>query len=153
MFVNLITGVVSGIISGFLVAIALWVFENLRKPDIELHYLGSQRAVIKNNRFKAVVIGGAWEFENGEVFYRPDGFRGGSRGFYIPRYGDFIVGTSHFGPGQTADVAYKRVKNTNDFQERVRLEEKFRVEVFDVISKPEKFPGWKLARLAFKAGS
>ncbi|MDU3164801.1 MAG: hypothetical protein E7K06_03465 [Corynebacterium sp.] len=153
MFVNLITGVVSGIISGFLVAIALWVFENLRKPDIELHYLGSQRAVIKNNRFKAVVIGGAWEFENGEVFYRPDGFRGGTRGFYIPRYGDFIVGTSHFGPGQTADVAYKRVKNTNDFQERVRLEEKFRVEVFDVISKPEKFPGWKLARLAFKAGS
>ena len=153
MFVNLITGVVSGIISGFLVAIALWVFENLRKPDIELHYLGSQRAVIKNNRFKAVVIGGAWEFENGEVFYRPDGFRGGTRGFYIPRYGDFIVGTLHFGPGQTADVAYKRVKNTNDFQERVRLEEKFRVEVFDVISKPEKFPGWKLARLAFKAGS
>ena len=153
MFVNLITGVVSGIISGFLVAIALWVFEHLRKPDIELHYLGSQRAVIKNNRFKAVVIGGAWEFENGEVFYRPDGFRGGTRGFYIPRYGDFIVGTSHFGPGQTADVAYKRVKNTNDFQERVRLEEKFRVEVFDVISKPEKFPGWKLARLAFKAGS
>ena len=153
MFLNLFTGVVSGIISGFLVAFAIWTLDNLRKPDLELHYLGSQRAVIKNNRFKAVVIGGAWEFENGEVFYRPDGFRGGTRGFYIPRYGDFIVGTSHFGPGQTADVAYKRVKNTNDFQERVRLEEKFRVEVFDVISKPEKFPGWKLARLAFKAGS
>ncbi|WP_145915030.1 hypothetical protein [Corynebacterium simulans] len=152
MFVNLITGVVSGIISGFLVAVALWRFDNLRKPDLELHYLGSQRAVIKNNRFKAVVIGGAWEFDNGEVFYRPDGFRGGTRGFYIPRYGDFIVGTSHFGPGQTADVAYTRVRNTNDFQERVRLEEKFQVEVFDVVTEPEKFPDWKLARLAFKAG-
>lgn len=153
MFVNLITGVVSGIISGFLVAIALWVFDNLRKPDLELHYLGSHRAVIKNNRFKAVVIGGAWELDNGEVFYRPDGFRGGTRGFYIPRYGDFLVGTSHFGPGQTADVAYRPVRNTNDLQERVRLEEKFQVEVPDVVAEPDKFPEWKLARLAFKAES
>lgn len=153
MFVNFITGVVSGIISGFLVAIALWTFDSLRKPDLELHYLGPQRAVIKNNRFKAVVIGGAWAFGNGEVFYRPDGFRGGTRGFYIPRYGDFIVGTSHFGPGQTADVAYTRVRNTSDFQERVWLEENFQVEVPDVVTKPSKFPEWKLARLAFKAGS
>ncbi|MGX4760708.1 hypothetical protein ACWJIK_01080 [Corynebacterium minutissimum] len=153
MLVNLIIGVVSGIISGFLVAIALWTFDNLRKPDLELHYLGPQRVVIKNNRFKAVVIGGAWEFDNGEVFYRPDGFRGGTRGFYIPRYGDFIVGTSHFGPGQTADVAYRRVRNTNDFQERVRLEETFQVEVSDVVLKPQKFPEWRLTRLAFKAGS
>lgn len=153
MFVNLITGVVSGIISGFLVAIALWIFHNLRKPDLELCYLGSERAVIKNNRFKAVVIGGAWEFDNGEVFYRPDGFRGDTRGFYIPRYGDFIVGTLHFGPGQTADVAYRRVRNTNDFPERVRLEEKFQVDVSNVVMEPEKFPGWKLTRLTFKAGS
>lgn len=153
MLLNLITGVVSGIFSGFLVAIALWAFDNLRKPGLELYYLGSQRAIIKNNRFKAVVIGGAWEFGNGEVFFRPDGFRGGTRGFYIPRYGDFMVGTSHFGPGQTADVAYRRVKNTNDFQERVRLEEKFQVEVSDVFNEPEKFPEWKLARLTFKAGS
>ena len=79
MFLNLFTGVVSGIFSGFLVAFAIWTLDTLRKPDLELHYLGSQRAVIKNNRFKAVVIGGAWEFDICEVFYRPDGFRGGTR--------------------------------------------------------------------------
>ena len=103
---------VTGIFSGIVVAVALWFFSSSRKPSLELFYVGPLRAVIRNNRFRAVLLAGAWEIENGEVFFRLDGFRGGTGNFYIPRYGEITVGISHFGPGQTANVAYKHVKNT-----------------------------------------
>lgn len=142
----------AGVVSGIVVAIALWFFRVWRKPALELFHVGPQRAVIRNNRFRAVLLAGAWEFGNGEVFFRPDGFRGGNGSFYIPRYGEIIVGTSYFAPGQTADAAYKHVKNTRKISKRISLEEENKVDVSQVVVSPEQFPEWKLITLSFKSG-
>lgn len=147
MIENLLIGILSGVISGLIVSCSIWLLGYLRKPPLELVFAGDQRAVLKNNRLRPVVIGGAWEFENGDVLYRPDGFRGGNGGFYIPRLGQFVVGTSHFGPGQTADVAYKYVKSPRDSDARIRLEESNKVEASEVAINPEKYPEWLLARV------
>lgn len=152
MFLNFLSNVVTGIFSGIVVAVALWFFSSLRKPTLELFYVGPQRAVIRNNRFRAVLLAGAWEIGNGEVFFRPDGFRGGNGSFYIPRYGEIIVGTSYFAPGQTADAAYKHVKNTRKVSKQISLEEENKVDVSQVVVSPEQFPKWKLITLSFKSG-
>lgn len=150
MIENLLIGIVSGVFSGLIVSFAIWLWGYLRKPPLELIYAGAQRAVLKNNRLRPVVIGGTWELGNGNVLYRPDGFRGGTGGFYIPRLGQFVVGTSHFGPGQTADIAYKYVKPPKDSGARIRLEESNKVEASEVAINPEKYPEWLLARVIQK---
>lgn len=152
MFLNFLSNVVTGIFSGIVVAVALWFFSTLRKPTLELFYVGPQRAVIRNNRFRAVLLAGAWEIENGEVFFRPDGFRGGTGSFYIPRYGEIIVGTSYFSPGQTANGAYKYVKNTRKVSKRISLEKENNVDVSQVVMSPENFPKWTPFTLSFKSG-
>lgn len=152
MFSNFLSNMITGIFSGLVVAVALWFFSTLRKPALELFYVGPQRAVVRNNRFRPVLLAGAWEIGNGEVFFRPDGFRGGSGSFYIPRYGELIVGTSSFAPGQTASAAYKHVKSTRNVGKRISLEEENKVDVSQVVISPENFPDWTLIALSFKSG-
>ncbi|AEG83394.1 hypothetical protein [Corynebacterium ulcerans] len=150
MIENLLIGVVSGVISGFIVAACFWFASYKRKPPLELIHVAENRAVLKNNRLRPVVVGGAWEMGNGNVFYRPDGFRGGDGGFYIPRFGEFIVGTTHFKPGQTADIAYKYVNHEKDPTKRIWLEESNTIDVSEVVIHPKKYPDWKLDRVLLK---
>lgn len=153
MLENLAIGVVSGVISGLIVSVALGLWGYFRRPPLELIHVAEQRAVLKNNRYKAVVIGGAWEFDNGNVLYRPDGFRGGEGGFYIPKFGEFVVGTSYFAPGQTADIAYKYVKSEKDSVKRIHLEETNVVEASQVVNNPNEYPEWRLAHVTLKGAS
>lgn len=147
---NLVIGVISGVISGLMVAFSLWIGSYYRKPRLELIHVAENRAVLKNNRPKAVAIGGGWELENGNVFFRPDGFRGGEGGFYIPRLGEFVVGTSYFRAGQTADVVYRYVKNVKGSQEVILIEESNIVEASEVVNHPEQYPQWQVGRISLK---
>lgn len=133
-----------------MVSIALWSFGHWRKPALELVHVSNNRAVLKNNRFRPLIIGGAWELGQGSVFYRPDGFRGGEGGFYIAGLGEFLVGTERFKPGQTANVAFKYVWPTRSGLKRNRLEEKNVVDAGDVAVAPEKHPEWKNVRITLK---
>ena len=58
MLENLTIGVVSGVISGLIVSFSLWLGSCYRKPRLELIHVAGNRAVLKNNRLRAVVIGG-----------------------------------------------------------------------------------------------
>lgn len=147
---NLVLGIVSGVISGLIVALLFWLHSFLSKPPLELFHVGHERAVLRNNRLRAVVIGGSWELCNGSVLYRPDGFRGGTGGFYIEPLGQIVVGTKNFAPGQTADLAVKYVRQVDDGVERHRLEESCIVEPTEILSHPEKYPDWDLLRVLHK---
>lgn len=150
MIQNFCIGVFSGILSGLLVAFHLWLWGYFRRAPLELFYVAENRAVLKNNRLRPVVVGGAWEFGNGSVFFRPDGFRGGEGGFYIPRLGEFVVGTSYFGAGQTAEVAYKYVRTQKNLGKRIQLEERNVVDASEVAVYPEKYPQWSLLTVTMK---
>lgn len=147
MIENLVIGVISGFISGLMVAFSLWLGSYYRKPRLELIHVAENRAVLKNNRLRAVVIGGAWELGNGNVLFRPDGFRGGEGGFYIPRFGEFTAGTSHFGPGQTADVVYKYVKSAKGSTKVIQVEESNVIEASEVVVNQERYPEWRIERV------
>lgn len=153
MLESLLTGLVSGIISGLIVAALLWLLNHLRKPPLELVHLSEHRALLKNNQLRPVVIGGSWELCNGSVLYRPDGFRGGTGGFYIPRLAEIVVGTRYFAPGQTADIAYRPVKRPRNPDEIIRLEEANIVDVSAIASQPEDFPGWRIERVPLRGAA
>lgn len=150
MFENLIIGVVSGVISGLIVSFSLWLGSYYRKPRLELIHVAENRAVLKNNRLKAVVIGGTWELGNGSVLYRPDGHRGGEGGFYIPRYGEFVVGTRNFLPGQTVDVVYKYVNSKKGPAEITQIEESNVFEASVVAVNQEQYPEWRVDQVLLK---
>lgn len=134
MVENLVLGIVSGLISGFIVAVASWLFSYWHKAPLELIHIAERRAVLRNNRLRPVVIGGAWALGIGDVLFRPDGFRGGKGGFYIAGFGEFIVGTNHIAPGQSAEIVYRHVPVEKNSMKRIRLEEKI---------------SWKLRQLRF----
>lgn len=87
MIENLVLGIVSGLISGLIVAFLLWLYSFLSKPQLELFRVVTECATLKNNRLRAVIIGGASEQGNVCVLYRSDGFREGTGGFYIEPLG------------------------------------------------------------------
>ncbi|MDY2979899.1 MAG: hypothetical protein SOR94_07720 [Lawsonella sp.] len=153
MIGNLVIGVISGVISGLIVSFSLWLWNYWRKPPLELVHITKNRAVLKNNRLRAVVIGGTWEMGNGSVLYRADGFRGGEGGFYIKKFGEFVVGTTYFLPGQTADIVYKYIKNEKDPAKVIQIEHSNVANASEIALNQDQYPAWKVARVTLKGVS
>ncbi|KAB1550739.1 hypothetical protein [Corynebacterium sp. 321] len=139
----LILGIISGVISGFLVSFSLWFADYLRRPPVELIYSGENRATLRNNRFRPVVVGGSWRPCGGSAIRRADGYRGGEGGFYIPRLGRTYVATEQFHPGETATVMYKYVRTKKDQRSILTIEKKNIMDVADAIGNPDQYPEWK----------
>ncbi|MEJ4095737.1 hypothetical protein V5S56_04450 [Corynebacterium propinquum] len=109
MIEGLVVGVVSGVISGVLVALFLAALKLLRHDRLELIHVSPERAELINFGWRPVVIGGTWRPGEGELLFRPDGYRGGTSGFYIPAFKSITLGTAYFTPGQIMDITYKQV--------------------------------------------
>lgn len=145
-------GIISGIISGLIVAIIIETLRQIRRPRLELKFLGEGRAALTNTTWYPTVIGGTWLFEHGPCLYRPDGHRGGESGFFLRPFGTMIVGTDHFRPGQVAEISYKRAalwpKGFTD-AERREMEE-WTCPPADYISNNKPLPkGWTISPLRF----
>lgn len=148
---SLFVGIISGITSSIIVSLLLWMARHHRRPPVDLIHVAANRAMIRNNRCRPIIIGGAWELGNGNVLYRPDGFRGGAAGFYISGYSRFEVGTSRFNVGQTADICFKRVRVRDAFRRRSELEQDNIIDVSTFVVNPKAHPEWKTARVKLRA--
>ena len=66
-------------------------------------------AELMNFGQRLIVIRGTWRLGEGHLLFRPDGYRGGTSGFYIPAFKSVALGTPYFTPGQIMDITYKQV--------------------------------------------
>ncbi|WP_288866119.1 hypothetical protein [uncultured Corynebacterium sp.] len=105
----MLVGIVSGIISGFIVSGVLWVWNVLRRDPLELRFVAPNRAFLRNNRLRTMVVGGSWEIEKGATIYRGDDFRGEDHGLVIQPFETLPVRTHMLQPGQPTMVALKRL--------------------------------------------
>lgn len=59
---NVVTGLVSGVLSGLIVSAVALLTSYLAKPRFELRYASSDAVTLRHNRLWPTVIGGTWEF-------------------------------------------------------------------------------------------
>lgn len=105
----MLVGIVSGIISGFIVSVVLWGWNVLRRDSLELRFVAPNRAFLRNNRLRTVVIGGSWEIEKGATIYRGDDFCGEDHGLVIQPFETLPVRTHMLQPGQPTMVSVKQL--------------------------------------------
>ncbi|WP_220184603.1 hypothetical protein, partial [Corynebacterium sanguinis] len=102
-------GIISGVISGFIVSGVLWFWSVKQRDPLEMIFVAPNRAFLRNNRLRTVVVGGSWELEKGAVIYRGDDFRGEDHGLVVARFEALPVRTHMLQPGQSATVSVKRL--------------------------------------------
>ena len=147
-------GIISGIISGLIVSVVLWVWDVRRRDALEMVFVAPDRAFLRNNRLRAVVVGGSWELEKGQVIFRGDDFRGEGHGLVIGRFETLPVRTHMLQPGQPAFVSVKRLpfrlKTLSEME--LRKWEQADVDPIEFIGKEEQLPsGWKLQTIYLRA--
>ncbi|MFL0447675.1 hypothetical protein [Corynebacterium xerosis] len=104
-----VEGIISGSVSGLIVALALGVISRAREENFTFTSVGDGRAVLDYRGSRTIVIGGSFAFERGVVLATADGFRGGTSGIIVkPRTQNvFLVGD--LPPGEGFDFTYRVV--------------------------------------------
>ena len=148
------TGIISGIISGLIVSGVLWVWDVRRWDALEMVFVAPDRAFLRNNRLRTVVVGGSWELEKGQVIFRGDDFRGEGHGLVVGRFETLPVRTRMLQPGQPAFVSVKRLpfrlKRLGETE--LRKWEQAEVDPVKFIGKEDELPtGWKLQTIYLRA--
>lgn len=106
----MITGLVSGVLSGLIVSTVVLLTSYLTKPRFVLRYASSDSVTLRHNRMWPVVIGGTWEFgEGANLFCTPDN-RAAANGILIGGFSETnLRNTGTPRPiGAVIDVAYKK---------------------------------------------
>lgn len=106
---SVITGTLSGVISGLLVALTLGVIEQTASPKLELRRIDKNTALLKNNGFRPVAFGGTYAFEKGpHLLYPKDGFRGQISEMRCNARSEIVVGCAiHL--GESLSITYKPI--------------------------------------------
>lgn len=106
----MVTGLVSGVLSGLIVSAVALLTSYLAKPRFELRYASSDAVTLRHNRLWPTVIGGTWEFgEGSDLFCTPDN-RAAVNGILIGGFSETnLRNTGNPRPiGAAIDVAYKK---------------------------------------------
>lgn len=107
---NVVTGLVSGVLSGLIVSAVALLTSYLAKPRFELRYASSDAVTLRHNRLWPTVIGGTWEFgEGSDLFCTPDN-RAAVNGILIGGFSETnLRNTGNPRPiGAAIDVTYKK---------------------------------------------
>lgn len=106
----MITGLVSGVLSGLIVSTVVLLTSYLTKPRFVLRYASFDSVTLRHNRMWPVVIGGTWEFgEGANLFCTPDN-RAAVNGILIGGFSETnLRNTGTPRPiGAVIDVSYKK---------------------------------------------
>lgn len=150
----MLVGIVSGIISGLIVAASLSALSYLKRPRLELRFASPDAVTVHNNRLWPIVIGGTYEFGNrSNILCTPDN-RGGFSGILIRGLSETNLRNTHPPApiGSVIDLTYKRAPLFP-----VRLKNKWYT-VLDWEHDPserlttpgEKIDGWKVSHLTLR---
>ena len=105
----IIEGIVSGTISGLIVAGALQLIGNARQDAFTFTYVGDGRVVLEYRRSRPIVIGGSFALEEGTVLMTADGFRAGTSGIVVEPRSQTVFFVGRLQPGHGFDFTYRPV--------------------------------------------
>lgn len=142
----IVSGTLSGLVSGLLVASMLDMIERRSRPRLELHQINEDTALLRNNGFRSVAFGDTFIFEQGNCqLYPKDGFRGHISEMRCKGHDEIVVGCKA-SLGDTVSITYKllwwwQTKPTRHWRDIQR--EASQADVMEVFSRNSK-PWWTL---------
>jgi len=110
--VNTIASVIGGVVSGLIVALALWWINHLNRPKFQYFDVGNGLGHFHYNRYWPIIIGGAWELGHGPAMIEQNR-RALDGGFYMEPMSNrvFATGNTRTGleTGETFQMVYRYV--------------------------------------------
>ena len=143
----ILEGIVSGTVSGLIVALALGLISRAREEHFTFTSVGDGRAVLDYRGSRTIVIGGSFALERGVVLATADGFRAGSSGIIVKPRSQNVFLVEELPPGESFDFTYRVVP----WWKARRMERSgelyhWECDVMEFFSSDKPRPkGWKLA--------
>ena len=104
-----VEGIISGSISGLIVALALGLISRAWEEDFTFTSVGEGRAVLNYRGSRSIVIGGSFALERGVVLATADGFRAGTSGIIVKPRTQNVLLVGELPPGEGFDFTYRVV--------------------------------------------
>lgn len=150
MWESIISGSISGVIAGLVVAGALYLI----RPKFELRQITPSLAVLHHHGLHAVILGGSYAFERGQVLSTAEGFRAGTGGILLPRFSDTvfridIAGAGPLAVGEVVTISYRKAPPFLKYRPKMtRRTYGWDVDPIELYGSPKKeHCGWKTRNL------